>query len=70
MVEGVPLNTAEKQINQFFKRYAGFKNLRLPKHRPGIAIVEYATEDDALPVLNEMHGFNLNNSVLRISLYG
>jgi U2 small nuclear ribonucleoprotein B'' len=57
LAQNLPAECNEMMLGMLFQQYAGFKEIRMP--RPGLAFVEFETDEQATIALTALHGFKL-----------
>jgi U2 small nuclear ribonucleoprotein B'' len=57
LAQNLPAECNEMMLGMLFQQYAGYKEIRMP--RPGLAFVEFDTDEQATIALTALHGFKL-----------
>lgn len=55
------------ELTHIFNRFPGFKEIRIPPVRKGIAFVEYETEEGAIQAKESTAGMSLGDKTLRVT---
>jgi U2 small nuclear ribonucleoprotein B'' len=57
LAQNLPAECNEMMLGMLFQQYAGYREIRMP--RPGLAFVEFETDEQATIALTALHGFKL-----------
>ncbi|KTW31660.1 uncharacterized protein T551_00921 [Pneumocystis jirovecii RU7] len=68
-LQKLPENITAEVLSAVFNRFSGFKEVRMVPGRPGIAFVEYETNDDAVIAKHGTVGMALGGTVISVN-YG
>lgn len=66
-VQDLPETATKDELEAVFGRYAGFREVRLPPGRHGIAFVDYDSEHYSAPVFAELQGYKLQDHRIQVS---
>lgn len=63
----LPEDYSKDALAAVFRRFAGYKDIRLVPGRAGIAFAEYETEDDAITAKEATSGISLGDKAIRVT---
>jgi hypothetical protein len=66
-VQGIPPSATPSLLNTLFAQFPGWKEVRLVEARPGIAFVEYETEEAAAAALQGLQSFKMDDETLTLT---
>ncbi|KAG4304267.1 hypothetical protein PORY_002242 [Pneumocystis oryctolagi] len=66
-LQKLPENITAEILSAIFGRFLGFKEVRMVPGRPGIAFVEYETDEDAVVAKHGTVGMSLSGTVISVN---